>query len=82
MTTGGTAISKGDVVLDVIDEIGEILFHGVAMRPGKPAGAGIEGREFDFNIVKRVSQLKIPSQLGRTDFIRAVSVMRNMQSMC
>lgn len=104
MTTGGTAISKGDVVLDVIDEIGEILFHGVAMRPGKPAGAGIvndkmvftfsgqpvaamsqfdvfarkylfemQGRFFDFNIVKRTSQLKIPSQLGRTDFIRAVS---------
>lgn len=104
MTTGGTAISNGDVVLDVVDDIGEILFHGVAIRPGKPAGAGIvngkmvftfsgqpvaamsqfdifarkylfemQGRSFDFNIVKRVSELKIPSQLGRTDFIRAVS---------
>lgn len=104
MTTGGTAISKGDVVLDVVDDIGEILFHGVAIRPGKPAGAGIvndkmvftfsgqpvaamsqfdmfarkylfemQGRSFDFHIVERTSQLKIPSQLGRTDFIRAVS---------
>ena len=104
MTTGGTAISKGDVVLDAVDSLGEILFHGVAIRPGKPAGAGIvngkmiftlsgqpvaamsqfdmfarkylfemQGRPFDFHIVKRVSQLKIPSQLGRTDFIRAVS---------
>ncbi|MEE1336966.1 molybdopterin molybdotransferase MoeA [Methanobrevibacter sp.] len=104
MTTGGTAISKGDVVLEVVDDIGEILFHGVAIRPGKPAGAGIvndkivftfsgqpvaamsqfdmfarkylfemQGRAFDFQIVKRTSQLKIPSQLGRTDFIRAVS---------
>jgi molybdopterin molybdotransferase len=104
MTTGGTAISKGDVVLDVVDDIGEILFHGVAMRPGKPAGAGLvngkviftfsgqpvaamsqfdvfarkylfemQGRHFDFDIVERVSQLKVPSQLGRTDFIRAIS---------
>ena len=104
MTTGGTAISKGDVVLDVVDDIGEILFHGVAIRPGKPAGAGVvndkmvftfsgqpvaamsqfdmfarkylfemQGRAFDFHIVKRQSQLKIPSQLGRTDFIRAVA---------
>ena len=104
MTTGGTAISKGDVVLDVVDDIGEILFHGVAIRPGKPAGAGVvngkmvftfsgqpvaamsqfdmfarkylfemQGRPFDFHIVKRTSQLKIPSQLGRTDFIRAVT---------
>ena len=102
MTTGGTAISKGDVVLDVVDDIGEILFHGVAMRPGKPAGAGVvngkvvftfsgqpvaamsqfdvfarkylfemQGRAFDFKIVKKESQLKVPSQLGRTDFIRS-----------
>ena len=104
MTTGGTAISKGDVVLDVVDDLGEILFHGVAIRPGKPAGAGIvngkmiftlsgqpvaamsqfdmfarkylfemQGRSFDFHIVKRTSQLKIPSQLGRTDINRADS---------
>ena len=104
MTTGGTAVSKGDVVLDVVDDVGEILFHGVAMRPGKPAGAGIvndkivftfsgqpvaamsqfdvfarkylfemQGRSFDFHMVERTSELKIPSQLGRTDFIRAVS---------
>ncbi|MEE1128483.1 MAG: gephyrin-like molybdotransferase Glp [Methanobrevibacter sp.] len=104
MTTGGTAISKGDVVLDAVDDLGEILFHGVAIRPGKPAGAGLvndtmvftlsgqpvaamsqfdmfarkylfemQGRSFDFDVVQRVSQLKIPSQLGRTDFIRAVS---------
>lgn len=104
MTTGGTAISKGDVVLDVVDDLGEILFHGVALRPGKPAGAGIvngkmvftfsgqpvaamtqfdvfarkylfemQGRAFEFNVHKRESQLKIPSQLGRTDFIRAVA---------
>lgn len=104
MTTGGTAISKGDVVLDVVDDLGSILFHGVSIRPGKPIGAGIvndkviftlsgqpvaamsqfdmfarkylfkmQAREFDFHIVKREAQLKIPSQLGRTDFIRAFS---------
>ena len=104
MTTGGTAISKGDVVLDVVDDLGEILFHGVAVRPGKPFGAGIindkmiftlsgqpvaamsqfdifarkflfkmQGRDFDFCTVQREAKLKIPSQLGRTDFIRAFS---------
>ena len=103
ITTGGTAISKGDVVLDVVDSLGEILFHGVAIRPGKPIGAGIIGdkmiftlsgqpvaamsqfdifarkylfemqhRHFNLNIAKRKSLLKIPSQLGRCDFIRSV----------
>lgn len=104
MTTGGTAISKGDVVLDAVDDLGEILFHGVAIRPGKPIGAGIvngkmvftfsgqpvaamsqfdifarkylfkmQGRDLDWHIVKREAKLKIPSQLGRTDYIRAFS---------
>lgn len=104
MTTGGTALSKGDVVLDVVENLGELLLHGVSIRPGKPFGAGIvndtmvfafsgqpvaamsqfdmfarkylfeiQGREFSYEIVKRFSKLKIPSQLGRTDFIRAFS---------
>ena len=41
ITTGGTAISKGDVVVDVVDEMGEVLIHGVAIRPGKPFGFGV-----------------------------------------
>lgn len=41
ITTGGTAISKGDVVVDVVDEIGEVLIHGAAIRPGKPFGFGV-----------------------------------------
>ncbi|AEG19347.1 molybdopterin molybdotransferase MoeA [Methanobacterium paludis] len=40
ITTGGTAISKGDVVVDVADKIGEVLIHGVALRPGKPFAFG------------------------------------------
>lgn len=102
ITTGGTAISKGDVVLDVVDDLGSVLFHGVSIRPGKPIGAGIvndkviftlsgqpvaamsqfdifvrrflfkmQGRDFEFEIAKKEAMLKIPSQLGRTDFIRS-----------
>lgn len=41
ITTGGTAISKGDVVVDVVDDMGDVLIHGVALRPGKPVGFGI-----------------------------------------
>ena len=41
ISTGGTAISKGDVVVDVTEKIGEVLVHGVALRPGKPFGFGI-----------------------------------------
>jgi molybdopterin molybdotransferase len=102
ITTGGTAISKGDVVVDVVEDLGEVLFHGVALRPGRPVGAGIvndtivfmlsgqpvaamgqfdvfaryclfrmQGMDYTHNIVKRESATKIPSSLGRTDYIRA-----------
>ncbi|MDI6882196.1 MAG: molybdopterin molybdotransferase MoeA [Methanothermobacter sp.] len=41
ITTGGTAISKGDIVVDTVDKLGQIIFHGVAIRPGKPLAFGL-----------------------------------------
>ncbi len=41
ITTGGTAISKGDVVLDVVEKLGDVLLHGVGIKPGKPFGFGV-----------------------------------------
>ncbi|MBZ9570081.1 molybdopterin molybdotransferase MoeA [Methanobrevibacter sp. TMH8] len=101
ITTGGTAISKGDVVIDAVDAIGEVLFHGVAIRPGKPVGFGLinetpifmlsgypvaamgqfdaivrrflfKMQNIDFNprMEKREAEVKIYSNLGRTDYIR------------
>jgi len=102
ITTGGTAISKGDVVVDVIDELGEVLVHGVAIKPGKPFGFGLIHEkpvfmlsgypvasmvQFDVfvrdfilkmqnihrkpQIFKKIASRKIPSTLGRTEYIRA-----------
>ncbi|MFH1097633.1 MAG: gephyrin-like molybdotransferase Glp [Candidatus Desantisbacteria bacterium] len=33
---GGSSVGTRDLVVDVISSMGEILIHGVAMRPGKP----------------------------------------------
>jgi molybdopterin molybdotransferase len=102
ISTGGTAISKGDVVVDVTENIGKVLIHGVALRPGKPFGFGIihekpvfmlsgypvaaivqgdvfvrdslhkmQGIENEPQIVRKIASRKIPSTLGRTDYIRA-----------
>jgi molybdopterin biosynthesis enzyme len=40
-TTGGVSVGERDFVADVITEIGELLFHRVAIRPGKPLAVGI-----------------------------------------
>lgn len=102
LTTGGTAISKGDVVVDVADELGEVLIHGVTLRPGKPFAFAVvedkpvfmlsgfpvaamvqfdvfvrenllkmQGLERELNFTTKIAARKIPSTLGRTDYIRA-----------
>ncbi len=40
---GGSSVGERDIVMDVLMEIGEILFHGIAVKPGKPTlGAVVE----------------------------------------
>lgn len=38
ITTGGTSVGDRDYTIEVINEIGTILLHGVQIRPGKPFG--------------------------------------------
>ncbi|MGH8636505.1 MAG: molybdopterin molybdotransferase MoeA, partial [Burkholderiales bacterium] len=34
--SGGSSVGKKDLVLDVVQSAGEVLFHGIAVKPGKP----------------------------------------------
>lgn len=45
ITTGGTAISRGDLVVDAVNTLGEVLIHGVSTKPGKPVGFGVINRK-------------------------------------
>ena len=40
LTSGGVSVGKKDLMPEVVPEMGEILFHGVRMRPGMPMLAG------------------------------------------
>jgi molybdenum cofactor synthesis domain-containing protein len=40
-TTGGVSVGEKDYVADIITGTGELVFHRVAIRPGKPLAAGI-----------------------------------------
>lgn len=39
--TGGASVGEKDMVPDVMSELGNLAFHGVAMRPGSPSAFGI-----------------------------------------
>lgn len=42
---GGSSVGERDIVMDVLKELGEILFHGIAVKPGKPTlGAIAKGK--------------------------------------
>jgi len=40
ITSGGTSAGRGDVLRQVLDDIGEVLVHGIAVKPGKPTIIG------------------------------------------
>ncbi len=39
--TGGTSVGPRDLVPEIVEEFGRVVFHGVAMKPGMPTAGGI-----------------------------------------
>ncbi|MFN2447610.1 MAG: gephyrin-like molybdotransferase Glp [Vicinamibacterales bacterium] len=43
--SGGSSVGERDLIIDVVKERGEIIFHGIAVKPGKPMVFGrIDGK--------------------------------------
>lgn len=101
LTTGGSSVGKRDFLADAVTDLGEIKFHGVAIRPGEPTGFGIikakpvfvlpgypvaaisafemlvrpflyamHGVKEERAKIFAIARKKIPSAVGRTDFVR------------
>jgi molybdopterin molybdotransferase len=44
VTTGGSSVGDRDLVPEVVDDLGEVFVHGVALKPGHPVALGrVEG---------------------------------------
>ncbi len=41
VTTGGSSVGDRDLLPEVIDELGEVLVHGVEIKPGHPVALGV-----------------------------------------
>lgn len=41
VTTGGSSVGERDLLPEVVDELGEVLIHGVAIKPGYPVAFGV-----------------------------------------
>jgi len=43
--SGGSSVGERDLLVDVLRERGEVIFHGIAVKPGKPTLFGRIGRQ-------------------------------------
>jgi molybdopterin molybdotransferase len=45
--SGGTSVGERDLILDALGNSGEVLFHGISVKPGKPTAFGlVHGKPF------------------------------------
>jgi molybdenum cofactor synthesis domain-containing protein len=48
--SGGSSVGERDLILDVIAAKGKVLFHGIALKPGKPTAFGTIGDKLVFGM--------------------------------
>ena len=48
--SGGSSVGERDLILDVVAAKGEVLFHGISLKPGKPTAFGIVGGKLFFGM--------------------------------
>jgi molybdopterin molybdotransferase len=39
--SGGSSVGERDLILDVVEQMGKVVFHGIAVKPGKPTLFGV-----------------------------------------
>jgi len=48
--SGGSSVGERDIMIDVLEKSGEVVFHGVAIKPGKPTLFGVIGGQLLFGM--------------------------------
>ena len=48
--SGGSSVGRRDLIIDVIAAKGDVLFHGIAVKPGKPTAFGRIGSKLVFGM--------------------------------
>jgi molybdenum cofactor synthesis domain-containing protein len=72
MFSGGSSVGDRDLVLDLMRERGEVLFHGIAVKPGKPTALGrVNGRLF-------LGMPGYPTSCLSNGYILLVPILRRM----
>jgi len=48
--SGGSSVGERDILVDVLEQTGRVVFHGIAVKPGKPTLFGTVGKQLVFGM--------------------------------
>jgi molybdenum cofactor synthesis domain-containing protein len=48
--SGGSSVGERDIMLDLLEKEGKVVFHGIAVKPGKPTLFGTIGKQLVFGM--------------------------------
>ena len=72
--SGGSSVGERDLIVDLIAASGELVFHGIAVKPGKPTGfAYVHGRTPFFAMPGNPTSCLSNGYLLLVPFLRAVA---------
>ena len=74
--SGGSSVGHRDLIMDVIAAKGEVLFHGIAVKPGKPTAFGRIGGKLFFGMPG------YPTSCLSNTYMLLVPALRVHQSKC
>ncbi|NIC00019.1 gephyrin-like molybdotransferase Glp [Halobacterium sp. R2-5] len=66
VTTGGSSVGERDLVPEVVEDLGEVFVHGVALRPGHPVALG----EVDDTLVVMLPGYPVACIVNAVQFLR------------
>ncbi len=71
--SGGSSVGERDLMLDVLREKGDVRFHGIAVKPGKPTVFGTVGRTAVFGMPGYPTSCLSNAYMLLAPFLRAVA---------
>lgn len=77
ITSGGTSAGAGDVLKVVLDDIGKVFVHGIAVKPGKPTIVGMIGDTPIFGLPGYPAAALIVFHVLVAPFLRKMAFIKN-----
>ncbi len=79
LISGGSSVGTRDLTCQILEEAGRILFHGIAMKPGKPTIFGLAKREGQGDA--EIPVVGLPGHPGAAFFVTETLILPILREM-